>query len=171
VTCFTFNRNDTVEARPLRLTMQSLFDLEDNLVLFFTGYSRSAGSILMDQKVRSEHADEEMLANLHHVKDLGERSCRALEAGQLGDFGALMDEHWQHKKRRSGAMSNPQIDEWYELGRVNGAVGGKLVGAGGGGFLLFYAEEHRRLRAAMARAGLEEVRFRFDFEGTKVLFG
>jgi D-glycero-alpha-D-manno-heptose-7-phosphate kinase len=171
VTCFTFNRNDTVEARPLRLTMQSLFDLEDNLVLFFTGYSRSAGSILMGQKVRSEHADEEMLANLHHVKDLGERSCRALEAGQLGDFGALMDEHWQHKKRRSGAMSNPQIDEWYELGRVNGAVGGKLVGAGGGGFLLFYAEEHRRLRAAMARAGLEEVRFRFDFEGTKVLFG
>lgn len=171
VTCFTFNPDDSVEARPLRLTMESLFNLEDNLVLFFTGYSRSAGSILMDQKVRSEHADTEMLANLHLVKDLGERSCRALEGGRLAEFGALMDEHWQHKKRRSDGMSNPQIDEWYELGRANGALGGKLVGAGGGGFLLFYAEEHRRLRSAMARAGLEEVRFRFDFEGTKVLFG
>ena len=151
--------------------MQSLFDLEDNLMLFFTGYSRSAGSILMDQKIRSEHADTAMLANLHLVKDLGERSCRALEGGQLAEFGALMDDHWQHKKRRSDGMSNPQIDEWYELGRANGALGGKLVGAGGGGFLLFYAEEHPRLRSAMARAGLEEVRFRFDFEGTKVLFG
>jgi D-glycero-alpha-D-manno-heptose-7-phosphate kinase len=171
VTCFTFHPDDTVEARPLALSMQSLFDLEDNLLLFFTGYSRSAGSILLDQKVRSERADAAMLANLHHVKDLGARSCRALERGRLSEFGALMDEHWQHKKRRSGGMSNPQIDEWYELARANGALGGKLVGAGGGGFLLFYAEEHRRLRAAMAGAGLEEVRFRFDFEGTKVLFG
>ena len=81
-----------------------------------------------------------------------------------------MHEHWEHKKQRSGGMSNPQIDEWYELGRKNGAIGGKLVGAGGGGFLMFYAEDHRRLRHAMAKAGLEEVRFRFDFEGTKVLF-
>ena len=81
-----------------------------------------------------------------------------------------MHEHWEHKRRRSAGMTNPQIDEWYDLGRKNGAVGGKLVGAGGGGFLMFYAENHRRLREAMARAGLEEVRFRFSFEGTKVLF-
>jgi D-glycero-alpha-D-manno-heptose-7-phosphate kinase len=80
-----------------------------------------------------------------------------------------MHEQWQQKKRRSGGMSNPHIDEWYELGLTNGAIGGKLVGAGGGGFLLFYSEDHRRLRAAMCQAGLEEVRFRFDFEGTKVL--
>jgi D-glycero-alpha-D-manno-heptose-7-phosphate kinase len=82
-----------------------------------------------------------------------------------------MHEHWEHKKRRSKGMSNPKIDEWYELGRANGALGGKLVGAGGGGFLMFYTQERRRLRQAMAHAGLEEVRFRFDFEGTKVLFG
>jgi D-glycero-alpha-D-manno-heptose-7-phosphate kinase len=81
-----------------------------------------------------------------------------------------MDEQWAHKKRRSQGVTNPHIDEWYELGRTHGALGGKLVGAGGGGFLLFYAEEHRRLRTAMAKAGLTEVRFRFDFEGTKVLF-
>jgi len=171
VTCFTFHPDETVDARPVALSMNSLFDLEDNLLLFFTGFSRSAGSILNDQKDRTEHADQEMLKNLHYVKELGLRSREALELGQTALFGELMHEHWEHKKRRSGGMSNPQIDEWYELGRKSGALGGKLVGAGGGGFLLFYSEAHRRLRAAMATAGLEEVRFRFDFEGTKVLFG
>jgi D-glycero-alpha-D-manno-heptose-7-phosphate kinase len=151
--------------------MDTLFELEDNLLLFFTGFSRSAGSILKDQDTRTKQADPEMIQNLHYVKDLGQRSREALEAGRPVEFGALMHEHWEHKKRRSQGMSNPQIDDWYELGRANGALGGKLVGAGGGGFLLFYAEDRQRLRQAMARAGLEEVRFRFDFEGTKVLFG
>jgi D-glycero-alpha-D-manno-heptose-7-phosphate kinase len=171
VTCFTFNPDDSVEAVPLKIPIESLFDLEDNLLLFFTGFSRSAGSILQDQKERTQQSDSEMLANLHFVKELGVRSQRALEAGNLPLFGALMHEHWEHKKRRSGGMSNAQIDEWYDLARANGAIGGKLVGAGGGGFLMFYTEEHRRLRRAMSRAGLEEVRFHFDFEGTKVLFG
>lgn len=171
VTCFTFNPDEKVEARPLELSMDSLFTLEDNLLLFFTGFSRSAGAILADQKTRTEHADQDMLANLHYVKELGLRSRDALEKGETDTFGELMHEHWEHKRRRSKGMSNAQIDEWYELGRKNGAIGGKLVGAGGGGFLLFYSEDHRRLRTAMAHAGLEELRFRFDFEGTKVLFG
>ena len=171
VTCFTFHPDDRVEACPLKLSNESLTGLEDSLLLFFTGFSRSAGSILKDQKARTELSDGEMLENLHYVKELGLRSRRALESGNMTQFGELMDEHWQHKKRRSGGMSNSWIDEWYELGRRNGAVGGKLVGAGGGGFLLFYTDEPRRLRNAMATAGLEEVRFRFDFEGTKVLFG
>jgi D-glycero-alpha-D-manno-heptose-7-phosphate kinase len=111
-----------------------------------------------------------MLANLHYVKELGLRSHAALVSGDTAHFCDLLHEHWEHKRTRSTGMSNPQIDEWYELARKNGALGGKLVGAGGGGFLLFYSEDHRRLRAAMALAGLEEVRFRFDFEGTKVLF-
>jgi len=171
VTCFTFNPDGTVEARPLKASMQALFDLEDNLLLFFTRFSRSAGSILEDQKLRTESSDASMVENLHVVKDLGFRSLHALESGQTGLFGELLHEHWEHKKRRSTLMSNPQIDEWYELGRKNGALGGKLVGAGGGGFLLFYSENHKALRSAMAKAGLEEVRFRFDFEGTKVLLG
>lgn len=171
VTCFTFSPDDSVDGIPLKLSMDALFDLEDNLFLFFTGFSRSAGSILQDQKTRTERSDQEMLQNLHYVKELGVRSRQALEQGKNGLFAELMHEHWEHKKRRSGNISNPQIDEWYELGRKNGAIGGKLVGAGGGGFLLFYSDEHRRLRTAMAKAGLEEVRFRFDFEGTKVLFG
>jgi D-glycero-alpha-D-manno-heptose-7-phosphate kinase len=171
VTCFTFNQDGQVTASPLKMKMDRLFELEDNLLLFFTGFSRSAGSILNDQKRRTEQSDTTMLENLHYVKELGLRSREALENGNPPLFGELMNEHWEHKKRRSDGMSNPQIDEWYEIARKSGAIGGKLVGAGGGGFLLFYSEDHRRLRQAMAMAGLEEVRFRFDFEGTKVLFG
>ena len=169
ITCFTFNADETVEAIPLRIDMDMLFDLEDNLLLFFTGFSRSAGSILRDQNTRTQQSDTDMLKNLHYVKELGLRSKKTLEEGDATVFGELMHEHWEHKKRRSGGMSNPQIDEWYELGRKSGAIGGKLVGAGGGGFLLFYASERRKLRAAMAGAGLEEVRFRFEFEGTRVV--
>ncbi len=170
LTAFTFHPDEQVEARPVQMPAGTLFDLEDDLLLFFTGYSRRAGSILQDQQARTEANDGEMLQQLHHVKELGLRSLQLLEAGRTMEFGALMHEHWEHKRRRSAGMTNPQIDEWYDLGRRNGAVGGKLVGAGGGGFLMFYAENHRRLREAMTRAGLEEVRFRFSFEGTKVLF-
>ena len=170
VTCFTFHRDERVDARPLAIPLTALHDLEDNLLLFFTGVTRSAGALLADQKARTARNDPAMLANLHHVKTLGERSREALERGDVGRFAALLDEQWDHKKRRSEGMTNPRIDAWYTLGRENGAVGGKVVGAGGGGFLLFYAEDHRRLRAAMTGAGLEEVRFRFDFEGTKVVF-
>jgi D-glycero-alpha-D-manno-heptose-7-phosphate kinase len=169
VTCFEFHADGSVAARPLGIDMDTLFDLEDHLLLFFTGFSRSAGSLLQDQKTRSDELDPEMMDNLHYVKELGYRSQRALESGQCEEFGALMHEHWEHKKLRSRGMSNPKIDEWYDLGRRNGAIGGKLVGAGGGGFLMFYAEDRKQLRQAMRGAGLEEVRFRFDFEGTKVL--
>lgn len=169
LTCFTFHKDDTVTAVPLKVSMETLFDLEDNILLFFTGYSRSASSILKDQKDRTQNSDNEMLKNLHFVKELGYRSKDALEAGDAVKFGELMHEHWEHKKRRSGGMSNPRIDEWYDLGLKNGAVGGKLVGAGGGGFLMFYAADRNKLRHAMSKVGLEEVRFGFDFEGTKVV--
>lgn len=169
ITCFTFHKDDKVTAVPLRLNMDTLFDLEDNLLLFFTGFSRSAGNILKDQNTRTRESDLEMLKNLHYVKELGYRSKEALEAGNPRMFGELMHEHWEHKKRRSAGMSNPKIDDWYELGMRNGAIGGKLVGAGGGGFLMFYASDRNKLRHAMSAAGLEEVRFRFDFEGTKVV--
>jgi D-glycero-alpha-D-manno-heptose-7-phosphate kinase len=149
--------------------MDTMFDLEDNLLLFFTGFSRSASGILKDQRVKSQQNDADMLNNLHYVKELGYRSRDALVNGNTQLFGELMHEHWEHKKRRSGGMSNPKIDEWYELGMGNGAVGGKLVGAGGGGFLMFMAQDRNKLRHAMAHAGLEEVRFKFDFEGTKVV--
>ncbi len=169
ITCFEFRRDDTVATSPLKINMETMFDLEDNLLLFFTGFSRSAGGILKEQHVRSQSQDSEMINNLHYVKELGLRSKAALEQGDSRLFGELMHEHWEHKKKRSGGMSNRDIDNWYELGMRNGAVGGKLVGAGGGGFLMFYASDRNQLRRAMAGAGLEEVRFRFDFEGTKVV--
>lgn len=170
LTAFTFHRDDRVEARPIKMPGSTLFNLEDDLLLFFTGFSRRAGSILQDQKARTETHDAVMLNQLHEVKEIGLRSLRALEGGRTTELGELFHVHWEQKRRRTSGMTNPQIDEWYDLGRRNGAIGGKLVGAGGGGFLMFYAEDHRRLRDAMTRAGLEEVRFRFSFEGTKVLF-
>ena len=166
ITCFNFYPDDTVKAEPLRLDSDTLHDLEDNLLLFFTGFSRSAGSILKDQKIRSQKSDPEMLNNLHYVKELGLRSREALEGGDPVLFGEIMHKHWEHKKKRSAGMSNSQIDQWYALAMDHGAVGGKLVGAGGGGFLMFYARDREMLKRAMIEAGLEEVRFRFDFEGT-----
>jgi D-glycero-alpha-D-manno-heptose-7-phosphate kinase len=169
ITCFQFLPEGQVEAWPLNLSAETLYNLEDNLLLFFTGYSRSASSILKEQDDRSKNSDKDMVENLHFIKDLGYQSKEALEIGDLIHFAELMNVHWEHKKKRSGGMSNPDINRWYELARANGAVGGKLIGAGGGGFLMFYAEDRARLRRVMAEAGLREVRFRFDFEGTKVV--
>ena len=152
---------------PAENLRETLFNLEDNLLLFFTGYSRSASKILKEQDDKSKGADTAMIENLHFVKELGVQSRAALEGDDLPEFARLMDVHWQRKKERSGGMSNPQINEWYDLAMASGALGGKLIGAGGGGFLMFYAEDKQRLRHAMRQAGLTEVRFRFDFEGTK----
>jgi D-glycero-alpha-D-manno-heptose-7-phosphate kinase len=147
----------------------TLHDLEENLMMFFTGYSREAGSVLSDQKRRSEARDEEMLHNLDTVKELGLSVKKALEGGDTRGFGELMHEHWLNKRARSKEISNSEIDEWYDVGIKNGAVGGKLVGAGAGGFLLFYAEDRLALRRAMTGAGLPEVRFAFDHEGSKLI--
>jgi D-glycero-alpha-D-manno-heptose-7-phosphate kinase len=169
VTCFKFLPDGKVEAWPLKIADDTRDNLEDNLLLFFTGYSRSASAILKEQDQKSKQSDAAMIENLHFVKDLGLQSQHALESGNLSEFARLLDVHWQRKKQRSGGMSNSKINEWYDLAMANGALGGKLIGAGGGGFLMFYAEDKARLRQAMRQAGLKEVRFRFDFEGTKLL--
>jgi D-glycero-alpha-D-manno-heptose-7-phosphate kinase len=169
LTCFQFLPNDQVEAWPLKLDTETRYNLEDNLLLFFTGYSRSASSILKDQDEKSKNREQTMMENLHFTKDLGWQSKEALESGDLHKFAELMNVHWEWKRQRSSGMSNPEIDDWYKLALQNGALGGKLIGAGGGGFLLFYAEEKARLRHAMNQAGLKEVRFGFDNEGTKVV--
>jgi D-glycero-alpha-D-manno-heptose-7-phosphate kinase len=169
LTCFQFLPNDQVEAWPLKIDTETLYNLEDNLLLFFTGYNRSASSILKEQDDKSKQRDQAMIDNLHFVKELGYQSKEALESGDLRHFAELMNVHWEYKKQRSGTMSNPDINTWYDLAMANGALGGKLIGAGGGGFLMFYAEDKTRLRHVMAQTGLREIRFRFDFEGTKVV--
>jgi len=169
LTCFEVDREGTVTVSPLAVSNETLHDLEERLLLFFTGYSRSAGEILADQHQRSLADDSEMFANLDRTKELGLEIKRAVEAGEPRRFGELMDEHWRRKRERSAGISNDSIDRWYELGRGAGAVGGKLVGAGRGGFLMFYASDPSRLRAAMAAEGLRETRFAFDFDGSTVI--
>ena len=163
------DKSGNVNALPAKLSPQTIFGLEDNLAMFFTGYARSASQLLGEQDRKSKQDDAEMLDNLHFVKELGMRIDKALEDGQLQLFGELMHEHWVHKKKRSKCMSNNVIDDYYELAMKSGAIGGKLVGAGGGGFLLFYTENKRHLREKMTEIGLQELRFRFDFEGTRVI--
>jgi D-glycero-alpha-D-manno-heptose-7-phosphate kinase len=169
ISTFQFNKDESVITKPLDISMDTLLDLEENLLLFFTGFSRSASKILLDQKEKSNKDDKDMLDNLHYVKDLGYRSKNALESGKLNAYGEIMHEHWENKKRRSKGMSNPEIDTWYQAALNNGAIGGKVVGAGGGGFLMFMANDRDKLRNEMKLQGLEEVRFKFDFEGTKII--
>ncbi len=169
VTSFHFLPGGGVEVLPVELDEETLFNLQDNLLMFFTGYTRSASKILKEQDDKTKGLDKAMVDNLHFVKELGVRSKEAIESGNLHEFARLMDVHWQRKKERSGGMSNPQINEWYDFAIANGALGGKLIGAGGGGFLMFYTEQSTRLRRALRERGLREVRFRFDFEGTKIV--
>jgi D-glycero-alpha-D-manno-heptose-7-phosphate kinase len=169
VTCFNFRKDGAVDAAPVAMSEETMYNLEDSLLLFFTGYSRSASSILKDQDTRTKEKDGDMVANLHTVKELGLKSKAALERGDLRALGELMHVHWENKRKRSDGMSNGAIDTWYNLAIANGAIGGKLIGAGGGGFLMFMAEDKEKLRHALRGAGLTEVRFRFDFEGTKVI--
>jgi D-glycero-alpha-D-manno-heptose-7-phosphate kinase len=168
LTCFRFAK-DGVKAWPLALSEETRLNLADNLVMYFTGYSRNAAAVLSEQDAKTRKGDSDMINNLHDVKELGLRSKDVLESGNLQEFGRIMHEHWLHKRRRSLGMSNTSIDAWYDIAMANGAIGGKLIGAGGGGFLLFYTEDKRRLRRAMMAAGLKEVQFRFDFLGTQVV--
>ena len=170
ISAFAFHKDESVVTSSLVLDQSITSKLEDNLLLFFTGFSRDASSILKDQNDKSKTKDLDMINNLHYVKEIGYKSKIAIENGSLDDFGHLMHEHWQNKKNRSKGMSNSEIDLWYEDGIKAGAIGGKVVGAGGGGFLMFYTNDPDKLRAAMSLHKLEEVRFKFDFEGTKLLY-
>ncbi len=169
ITCMNFHKDGYVWVDPLNLSQETFYNLEDNLILYFTGFSRSAGSILKEQDDKSKEHDSDMVKNLDFVKELGYQSRRAFEKGDLKEFADIMNVHWEYKKKRSGGMSNPQIDEWYDLALKNGALGGKMIGAGGGGFLMFYADNKVKLREAMKQTGMSEVRFRFEKEGAKIL--
>jgi D-glycero-alpha-D-manno-heptose-7-phosphate kinase len=172
VTCFEFCSDDRVRVSPLQISHETLRDLEERLLLFFTGYSRDADALLEDQRSRSEKGDGTMIENLDSVVRIGHQVKEALEHGDTGLFADLMHEHWETKKQRLSSTAGSQqdaISRWYDIGRANGARGGKLVGAGGGGFLLFYAEDPAKLRDAMTAEGLTEVRFYFDHDGSSLV--
>ena len=169
LTVFTFDPDGHVHVEPLKIDGSTLHELEERLLLFFTGFSRSASSILDDQDKKTKSNDGAMVANLNATKEMGRKIKALLEAGDIDGFGHTMNEHWTMKRARSAGMSNPEIDGWYEHAIMNGAVGGKLVGAGAGGFLLLLADDVPRLRSAMTSIGLEEVRFGFDLDGSVVM--
>ena len=171
LTCLTFNQNGEVLVEPLRISHQALEQLEDNLLLFFTGKERSASEMLCDQDEKCKQDNPEMTANLHQIRDIGLETRKYLEKGQVDMLGELLHVHWETKKKRSLGMSDPFIDECYEVARKNGAVGGKLIGAGGGGFLMFYSanRDKPRLLETMQKMGLRWERFCFDFDGAKIL--
>lgn len=171
ITCFDISRDGQVAVSRISFSNHQMDELRSNLLLFYTGIQRRAMDILEDQKRDTAHSNPDVIESLHRTKELGLQIKEALQDGDLDRFGELMDVHWQNKKRRSGKISDPRIDRWYELARDNGAVGGKLIGAGGGGFLLFYCPNSHKgqLRKAMAEEGLREMPFEFDFEGAKVL--
>jgi D-glycero-alpha-D-manno-heptose-7-phosphate kinase len=171
VNCFSFKKNNNVVVEPLKISQDILYELEDNLLLFFTGYTRKASQALLEQKSKTTKKDKDMTENLHFVKGLGLESKDAFEKDDLNRFGQIMNLHWEYKKKRYNGMSNTIIDQCYEFAIQNGAVGGKLVGAGGGGFLMFYANNPKTLRTAMKGKGLTEVRFNFEKEGAKIVLG
>jgi D-glycero-alpha-D-manno-heptose-7-phosphate kinase len=165
ICAYTFNPDDSVEVEPLELEPGVLRRLRDQLLLFYTGEARSASHVLADQDERSKAADQQMLDNLHATKDLGRRSYDLLRKGDLDAYAELMHEHWENKRRRSPGMTDAHIDRLYTLARRSGCLGGKLVGAGGGGFLLVYAKQPEDTRQAMAAAGAFELAFEFEFGG------
>ena len=169
LTCFDFQEDGHITVSKLKISPETMSDLSDHLLMFFTGYSRSANALLEDQKKRTDSSDASMIEGLHQTKQLGYAIKAALEEGNAVRFGELMHEHWLRKRARSSGMTNECIDHWYKVGMANGALGGKLIGAGGGGFLMFYTLDPAQLRRAMAQQNLQEVRFKFDHDGSTII--
>lgn len=171
IICLNIEKDGRVQVSPLNISVTTVEDFRSHVLLFNTGIVRSSSLILEEQKKGTHTGDTKILESLHHTKELGYRVKEALELGDIEAFGRLLDEHWQNKKRRSQKISDGRIDEWYTLARENGALGGKIMGAGGGGFFMFYcpARHKAKLRKTLAVAGLREMAYDFDFEGGKVL--
>jgi D-glycero-alpha-D-manno-heptose-7-phosphate kinase len=168
--CLDITRNGKVNVSNLRIADNTVRELENNLLFFYTGIKRSASVILQEQAKHIKKNASEALEAMHHIKKIGFEVKHALERGDLTEFGKLQHEHWMAKKTTSPQISNDPIDRWYTLALKNGAIGGKIMGAGGGGFLMFYCEnDKKKVRKAMAKEGLREVRFQFEREGSKIV--
>ena len=165
ICAYTFNPDESVDVESLELHPTALRRMRDQLLLFYTGEARAASHMLADQDTRSKSGEAQMLENLHRTKELGRRSRELLGGGRLEEYAELMHEHWEHKRRRSPGMTDERIDGLYALARRNGAIGGKLVGAGGGGFLLVYTRRPEDTRHAMAAVNAPELAFDFEFSG------
>jgi D-glycero-alpha-D-manno-heptose-7-phosphate kinase len=170
LTVLEIAKDGAVKVRKAGVSAETMDELNRNLLMFFTGITRSADAILSEQSQGAKEEKKEIIESMHYIKELGQEILEAAESDNITEVGRLFDAHWQHKKRISSRMSNPQFDKIYEDAKTNGALGGKISGAGGGGFFAFYVEEgHEKFRRAMKKWGLREMRYRFDMEGSKTL--
>jgi D-glycero-alpha-D-manno-heptose-7-phosphate kinase len=171
LTMLEISKDGAVNPHYLHLGVDVLEELEKNILIFYTGDMRDATTILTQQDEATKKRNPTVVSSLKEIKDIGIEITSCISRGKLHRFGELMDEHWQRKKRLSQAITNPLIDGWYELAKKNGAIGGKITGAGGGGFLMLYCEEGKnRVREALRKAGLRQLNFRFEFAGSEVVF-
>ncbi len=170
-TCLDIDADGRVKVSPLDISITTVEEFRSNVLLFYTGLTRSSSDILGAQQRDTERGDAAVIDSLHRTKELGYRIKEALETGDLESFGLMLDEHWQNKKRRSSKISDERLDRWYETVKRNGGLGGKIMGAGGGGFFMFFcpSQSKARIRAALAGEGLREMPYDFDYEGAKVL--
>ena len=170
LTILNIEKDGRVEVKKAGASQETIDDLNKNLLMFYTSTQRDANHILAEQSSGADSGKKDVVESMHFIKDIGFKILAAVESGNITDVGLLFDKHWEYKKKISARMSNPRFDEIYKIAKQNGALGGKISGAGGGGFFVFYVEDnHTRFRQTMKTLGLREMRYRFDFEGTKVL--
>jgi len=170
LTILEIDKNGKVAVRKANISDETIDDLNRNLLMFYTKTSRSANDILTEQNQSIKDEKHNVLESMHYIKELGYQILEAAESGNVTDIGLLFDKHWEYKKKISNRMSNPDFNNIYNIAKNNGALGGKISGAGGGGFFVFYVEDNRtKFREKMNELGLKEMRYHFDFEGTKVL--
>lgn len=171
ITCLEIEQDGRVKVSPLNVSVTTVEDFRSNVLVFFTGLTRSSADILEAQRRDTQNGNSEVIDSLHRTKELGYRIKETLEQGDLESFGLLLDEHWQNKKRRSQKISDSRLDEFYEIVKGCGCLGGKVMGAGGGGFFMFYCPNasKSKVRNALLRTGLREMSYDFDYEGAKVL--
>jgi len=170
LTVLEISPDGKTQIRAARASEETIDDLNRNMLIFFTGVTRNADTILSEQSSSVKEEKKDVVESMHYIKELGYKILAAVESGNITEVGRAFDTHWQYKKKISAKMTNPEFDRIYEVAKKNGALGGKISGAGGGGFFTFYTEDkHKQLREAMFKEGLREMRYRFDFEGSKVM--
>lgn len=171
ITAFTFNKDGSVEVERVPMKDETIMDLESNLLIFYSGVERSASAVLAEQGSTIKSNKDDAVARMHRIKELGYETRKLLVDGNTDTYGELLHEHWTNKRKLASKMTDSVIDEHYEAARNAGAIGGKLMGAGGGGFFMFYVRpaEKRKVYEAMTARGLRPLRFRFDFDGARIV--
>jgi len=171
VTAFTFNPDGTVESERVPIRPEVLDELESNLLIFYSGVEREAASVLSEQGKTIQKNQDGAVERMHRIKQLGKETLRILTNGNIDAYGELLHEHWTNKRKLASNMADSAIDEHYDAARKAGAIGGKLMGAGGGGFFMLYVRpaDKRRVIEAMSARGLRQLRFRFDVDGARIV--